>query len=48
MSWNPYMGSPGQAWIPSPDTGAWLYSLGHLACILSLFIRAWGPWNENG
>lgn len=42
MSWNPYMVFRGQAWILSPDMGAWLCSLAHLACILSLFIRAWG------
>lgn len=47
MSWNPYMVFLGQAWILSPDMGAWLCSLAHLACILSLFIRAWGLWREN-
>lgn len=47
MSWNPYMGSQGQALIPSPDMGAWLCSLAHPACTLFLFIRVWGPWREN-
>lgn len=47
MSWNPYMGSLGLAWIPSPDMGAWLCSLALLACTPSLFIQAWGLWSEN-
>lgn len=47
MSLNPYMGSLGQAWIPSLDMGAWPCSLAHLACTLSPFTQAWGPWREN-